>query len=141
MAALGSPGKGASAALAAAGIHADRDGLHLIPPAAMSDSVALHEECGQFLTKTRAFNELVNEFIEVMEARARLIEAEKLRAIGLANRVDAEAEARKRKQLELQALINEKKAELERLGAQHDSLVRVDAEQRGLIEKLTNNEA
>ena len=45
------------------------------------------------------------------------------------------------KQLELQALINEKKAELERLSAQHDSLTRVEAEQKALIEKLTNNEA
>ena len=40
-----------------------------------------------------------------------------------------------------QAMINEKKAELERLSAQHDSLTRVEAEQKALIEKLTNNEA
>ena len=50
-------------------------------------------------------------------------------------------QVRKRKQVELQAMINEKKAELERLNTQHDSLVRVDAEQKALIEKLTNNEA
>ena len=43
--------------------------------------------------------------------------------------------------MELQAMINEKKAELERLSAQHDSLTRVEAEQKALIEKLTNNEA
>ena len=44
-------------------------------------------------------------------------------------------------QLELQAMINEKKAELERLNSQHESLQRVEAEQKALIEKLTNNEA
>ena len=70
-----------------------------------------------------------------------MIEAEKLKAIGLGNRIDSEQEVRKRKQVELQAMINEKKAELERLNTQHDSLVRVDAEQKALIEKLTNNEA
>lgn len=62
-------------------------------------------------------------------------------AAGLGDRADSEREARKLKQLELQALINEKKAELERLSAQHDSLTRVEAEQKALIEKLTNNEA
>lgn len=44
-------------------------------------------------------------------------------------------------QVELQAMIHEKKAELERLNAQHDSLQRVEADQKALIEKLTNNEA
>ena len=48
---------------------------------------------------------------------------------------------RKRKQVELQAIISEKKAELDRLNTQYDSLVRVDAEQKALIEKLTNNES
>jgi hypothetical protein len=43
--------------------------------------------------------------------------------------------------VELQAMIHEKKAELERLNAQHDSLQRVEADQKALIEKLTNNEA
>ena len=44
-------------------------------------------------------------------------------------------------QMELQAMINEKKAELERLNLQHESLQRVEADQKALIEKLTNNEA
>ena len=44
-------------------------------------------------------------------------------------------------QLELQAMLNEKRAELERLNTQHESLQRVEQEQKALIEKLTNNEA
>ena len=43
--------------------------------------------------------------------------------------------------MELQAMINEKKAELERLNLQFDSLQRVEADQKALIERLTNNEA
>ena len=93
------------------------------------------------MSKTKQFNEIVADFVTVMESRSKVIEAEKLKAIGLGNRVDSEQEVRKRKQLELQAMINEKKAELERLNAQQDSLVRVEAEQKALIEKLTNNEA
>jgi len=124
-----------------AGIHATRDGLHLLPPDQMQQSQQLQEECKEFLGKTKQFGEIVADFISVMESRSKVIEAEKLKAIGLGNRVDSEAEVRKRKQLELQAMINEKKAELERMNAQHDSLIRVEAEQKALIEKLTNNEA
>ena len=81
------------------------------------------------------------DFITVMEAKSKVIEAEKLKAIGIGNRVDSEREVRKRKQLEMQAMINEKKAELERLSTQHDSLTSVEMQQKALIEKLTNNEA
>ena len=128
-------------ALAEKGIHADRDGLHLMPPEQLQQSVALQEECKEFLSKTKQFNEIVADFITVMEGKSKVIEAEKLKAIGLGNRVDSEREVRKRKQLELQAMINEKKAELERLSAQHDSLTSVELQQKALIEKLTNNEA
>ena len=128
-------------ALAEKGIHADRDGLHLLPPEQLQQSVALQEECKEFLSKTKQFNEIVADFITVMEGKSKVIEAEKLKAIGLGNRVDSEREVRKRKQLELQAMINEKKAELERLSAQHDSLTSVELQQKALIEKLTNNEA
>ena len=130
-----------AAALAEKGIHADRDGLHLLPPEQLQSSVALQEECKEFLSKTKQFNEIVADFIGVMESKSKVIEAEKLKAIGLANRVDSEREVRKRKQLELQAMINEKKAELERLNSQHESLQRVEADQKALIEKLTNNES
>ena len=111
-------------ALAEKGIHADRDGLHLMPPEQLQQSVALQEECKEFLSKTKQFNEIVADFITVMEGKSKVIEAEKLKAIGLGNRVDSEREVRKRKQLELQAMINEKKAELERLNSQYESLQR-----------------
>ena len=123
------------------GIHADGDGLHLLPPDQLAQSQQLQSETKEFLEKTKAFNEIVADFITVMEGKSKVIEAEKLKAIGLGNRVTSEAEVRKRKQLEVQGLIAEKKAELDRLSAQHDSLTRVEAEQKALIEKLTNNEA
>jgi len=50
-------------------------------------------------------------------------------------------EVRKRRTAELQALINEKKAGLERLQLQYESLRKVDAEQKATIERLSNNEA
>merc|ERR1719504_286635 len=111
-----------------------------MPPDQLQGAMSLQEECKEFLAKTKQFNDIVGDFIDVMESKSKVIEAEKLRAIGIANRVDHEKEVRKRKQLELQAMINEKKAELERLNSQYESLQRVEAEQKALIEKLTNNE-
>lgn len=165
-------------ALADQGIHADRDGLHVMNPEVLNSATSMQEECKEFLSKTKQFNDIVGDFVEVMEGKSKVIETEKLRAIGLANRVDHEKEVRKRRQvcdcrllrtkkhttpcvslraaalltwwrvracacvqLELQAMINEKKAELERLNLQHESLQRVEADQKALIEKLTNNEA
>ena len=62
----------------------------------------MQEECKEFLAKTKQFNDIVGDFIDVMESKSKVIEAEKLRAIGLGNRVEHEKEVRKRKQLELQ---------------------------------------
>merc|ERR1711998_444406 len=115
----------AFAALQEQGIHADRDGLHVMPPEVLNNAVSLQEECKEFLSKTKQFNDIVGDFIEVMESKSKIIEAEKLRAIGLGNRVDHEKEVRKARKLELTAMINEKKAELERLNTQHESLLRV----------------
>jgi intraflagellar transport protein 20 len=92
----------AAAALAEQGIHADRNGLHLLPPEQAKEAATLQEECKEFLGKTQQFGEIIADFINVMESRAKIIEAEKLKAIGLGNRVDSEQETRKRKQLEMQ---------------------------------------
>ena len=89
----------ALAALAEQGIHADRDGLHVMPPEVLNNAISMQEECKEFLSKTKQFGDIVGDFIEVMESKSKIIEAEKLRAIGLANRVDHEKEVRKRKQV------------------------------------------
>jgi hypothetical protein len=86
-------------ALAEQGINADRDGLHVMPPEMLQGAVAMQEECKEFLSKTKQFNDIVGDFIEVMESKSKVIEAEKLRAIGYGNRVDHEKEVRKRKQV------------------------------------------
>ena len=72
-----------------------------------------------------------------MDGEAQKIERAKLKAIGQRN----EVEDRKRQQNELRSVIDEKHAMLERLRVEHQSLVKVEQEQRALIEKLSNNEA
>ena len=89
----------AASLLAEHGVHADRDGLHVMPPELLQGAVTMQEECKEFLSKTKQFNDIVGDFIDVMESKSKVIEAEKLRAIGFGNRVDHEKEVRKRKQV------------------------------------------
>ena len=66
-------------ALSERGIHADCDGLHLLPPDQLQQSAALQDECKEFLSKTKQFNEIVQDFITVMESKSKVIEGEKLK--------------------------------------------------------------
>ena len=129
------------ATLSEQGIHADRDGLHVVDPDQMQKSAALQQESKEFLGKTKQFQELVADFIQVMESRSQVIESEKLKAIGQRNRVESEQENRVRQKRLLMALLAEKEAELQRYDAQYESLRKVDQDQRTMIEKLSNNEA
>lgn len=127
--------------LDAQGLDVDRDGVHMLPQENIKEANALQEECREFMTKTGQFNSIVQDYISVVDVQAKNIEAEKKKAIGLRSRTESEAEVRKRKQREIKAQVMEKKAELERLKAQHDSLLKVEQNQKNLIERLSNNEA
>lgn len=119
----------------------DKDGIKLLAPDKLEQATGLKEDSFEFLSKTKQFHRIVSDFMLVMEAKQAAIDAQKLRTIGIGNRVLGQEEAIKRRQRELQATVNERKAELERLKAQRDSLARVDQDQRTLIERLQNNEA
>jgi len=101
----------------------------------------LRDECNGFGGKIKNFTESVQTFVQVLDAQAKLIESEKLKAIGQRNLVDSEVETRKQKLKQQTTLIRDREAELERLVVQVQSLEKVEAEQLALIEKLSNNEA
>ena len=61
--------------------------------------------------------------------------------LGSVGKMESESENRKILHNELRSVIDEKHAELERLRVEYDSLVKVEQEQKTLIEKLSNNEA
>eukprot|EP00960_Hanusia_phi_P044401 756620-Hanusia_phi.AAC.1 len=64
------------------------------------------------------FQETVQKLVEGMNRHALRIESAKLKALGQRNRVESEKESRKIRAAELQSLINEKRAHLERLQQQ-----------------------
>ncbi|KAI9011024.1 intraflagellar transport protein 20 [Gaertneriomyces semiglobifer] len=88
--------------------------LRILDPADFEASESLKEECKGFTTRLNNFNEVVQMFLQLMEEKAQQIEKEKLKAIGLRNKYDHEVENRKGKQLQLNSIINERQAELDR---------------------------
>jgi intraflagellar transport protein 20 len=91
-------------------------------------------------TEIELFSSDVHVLVEVLDAQAKKIEFEKLKAIGQRNAVESEIENRENKKKAMQAQINEKLSELERFNKQYQSLQQIESEQNALIERLSNNE-
>ena len=85
----------------------------------------LEAESRAFVQKVVEFTTAVHGVVDGLGAQAAVIEREKLKAIGQRNLVEAERETRRRKQREVQALVDEKLAELARLQTELDSLLLV----------------
>jgi intraflagellar transport protein 20 len=101
----------------------------------------LSEQCACFVSKIQNFSGTVETLVEVLEAQAAAIEKAKLRAIGVRNLVESEAENRTRKGKQLRAVIDERQRELHCLTKEYDSLAKVEAGQRAVLDKLTNNDS
>ncbi len=63
-----------------------------------------------------------------------------MKTLGKRNQLYDEIESRGKREQELRVLIREKKEELERLKHQSESLLKIEAEQKMTIEKLSNND-
>jgi intraflagellar transport protein 20 len=55
--------------------------------------------------------------------------------------VQNETEGRNRQKRTIQTVINEKRAELDRINVQLQSLERIESEQRSMIERFTNSQS
>mmetsp|Transcript_5881 Transcript_5881/g.13935 ORF Transcript_5881/g.13935 Transcript_5881/m.13935 type:complete len:131 (-) Transcript_5881:256-648(-) len=118
----------------------DDNRIRVMPKEKFVQTEQLEGQCKEFTKRINDFSATVQMLVEVLDGEAKKIEYEKLRAIGQRNRAEMEADARKRKQQQMQATIVEKTAEHERLLFQLTSLDRAEREQKTLIEKLSNNE-
>ncbi|KRX07369.1 hypothetical protein PPERSA_06984 [Pseudocohnilembus persalinus] len=104
------------------------------------ETEAIKNESMEFIKKVLNQDETITALTETLEVYAKKIEEEKLRAIGERNKVETEAENRKKKMLELNNYLNEKKTELERYKVEYQSLQKVVEDQKKLIDKLSNSE-
>uniref|UniRef100_A0A7S1NAM5 Intraflagellar transport protein 20 homolog n=1 Tax=Eutreptiella gymnastica TaxID=73025 RepID=A0A7S1NAM5_9EUGL len=111
--------------------------LRIYDPEKFSEAVDLQRCATQFNEKLQQFKDMIQNHMSVVQAQGRKIENEKLRAIGMRNKVEGEAEARKRKARDLQQAIKEKQIELDRYIAEYNSILKLEGEQKQLIDKLS----
>lgn len=94
-----------------------------------------------YVQKMDEFKAMVTQTMGTVEQLGQAIEKEKLRAIGSRNVVESESEARKRSLQEAQIRLREKQIELDRYIAEYNSLLKVEAEQKNVIQRLSLSSA
>ncbi|XP_038014038.1 intraflagellar transport protein 20 homolog isoform X4 [Motacilla alba alba] len=105
----------AQAALGAAGLHFDElNKLRVLEPEVAAQTAQLREQCRAFVDKTAEFQNIVGSLIELVDQLAKAVESEKMKAIGARNLLKSIAKQREAQEQQLQALIAEKKMQLER---------------------------
>jgi len=118
----------------------DNNQIRILASDKYTASEKLKGESNKFVSKIIQFNQLIKSVNELLDNHSKKIEKEKLKALGKRNQLYEEIESREKREQELKVLISEKKEELERLKFQHNSLIKIENEQRLVIEKLSNNE-
>lgn len=93
------------------------------------------------VAEVQEFSGSVHTIVEGMGRQAASIEHAKLKAIGQRNAGEALREQRSLRQEQLQSLLTEATAELARLTAEYESLQRIEAAQKDMMDKLGLNEA
>ncbi|XP_077995878.1 intraflagellar transport protein 20 homolog [Glandiceps talaboti] len=127
----------ADEALAKAGLHFDElNKVRVLEPEIAGQTTELKEECKDFVDKIAEFQKIVGSFIDVVDKVSKEVEREKMKAIGSRNLLKSIAKQREAQQQQLQALIAEKKTQLERYRMQHNALLKEEAEQSEFIEQF-----
>ncbi|KAI1903648.1 hypothetical protein AGOR_G00029360 [Albula goreensis] len=123
--------------LADAGLHFDDlNKLRVLDPDVSQKTTELKEECKEFVEKINQFQKIVGGLIELVDELAKEAETEKMKAIGARNLLKSVAKQREAQQMQLQALIAEKKMQLERYRIEHEALCKVEAEQNEFIDQF-----
>ncbi|KAG5836745.1 intraflagellar transport protein 20 homolog [Anguilla rostrata] len=123
--------------LAEACLHFDElNKLRVLEPEVAQKTTELKEECKEFVDKIGQFQKIVGDLIDLVDELAKEAETEKMKAIGARNLLKSVAKQRESQQQQLQALITEKKMQLERYRIEYDALSKVEAEQSEFIDQF-----
>ncbi|KAM4046441.1 intraflagellar transport protein 20 homolog isoform 1-T1 [Anomaloglossus baeobatrachus] len=123
--------------LSEAGFHFDElNKLRILDPDVSQQTTELKEECREFVEKIDDFQKIVGGLIELVDQLAKETENEKMKAIGARNLLKSIAKQREAQQQQLQALIAEKKMQLERYRIEYEALCKVEAEQNEFIDQF-----
>ena len=115
--------------------------IRILQPDNFRETEALQETCDGFTNKMTQFQSAVQTLVELLDSQTEKIEQYKLRAIGERNKAGLEADHRRRLQAELNAVLADKRGELDRLSFYFESLEKVEREQKAIIDRLRENDA
>ncbi|KAK9412472.1 intraflagellar transport protein 20 like [Crotalus adamanteus] len=123
--------------LGEAGLHFDElNKLRVLDPEVAQQTTELKEECRLFVDKIAEFKKIVGNLIELVDQLAKATENEKIKAIGARNLLKSIAKQREAQQQQLQALIAEKKTQLERYRVEYQTLCKIEADQNEFIDQF-----
>ena len=83
--------------------------LFILPPSEIAESEKLSEESMNFVKSTLAFEESSKLLVERLQSLARVVETQKLKALGQKSKLENIEEEKENKAKELQKIINDKK--------------------------------
>ncbi|GLC34616.1 hypothetical protein PLESTB_001242000 [Pleodorina starrii] len=122
------------------GVYFDEDfHVRILDVDKYNQSKSLQDNTNVFVNNIQNLQSLVEKYVSAIDQQVERLEAEKLKAIGLRNKVAALSEERRRKQKEQERMLAEKMEELERLQMEEQSLIKVKGEQEILVQKLTDS--
>jgi intraflagellar transport protein 20 len=113
--------------------------IRILDPVVYKKSEALQSESREFADKMATVMDVATGTLKQVAAAAASLEREKLKAIGMRNKVESQAEIRKQRAMELESLVAEKKQLLDRKLAEYQCLLNVEREQAALIERLSQS--
>jgi intraflagellar transport protein 20 len=99
-------------------------------------SKSFRDNCAVFDTRVDLLKEMAEEYARVFQKAANSVEAEKLRAIGIRNRVAALREEREASKTELDNLKAERQRTLDTLGEEAKSLQLIVDEQEAQLARI-----
>jgi hypothetical protein len=115
----------------------DVGSIRIYDPEKFTEAVNALQTQREYLNKMDAFKSVVTQTMSLVEQLAKAIELEKLRAIGMRSVAEREAETRRSARQEALVRVQEKQTELDRAVAEYNSLLRVEQEQRAVIQRLS----
>ncbi|XP_054618738.1 intraflagellar transport protein 20 homolog [Dunckerocampus dactyliophorus] len=114
----------------------DLNKLRALEPDVSQKTTELKEECKEFVNKIGQFQNKVGGLIQLVDELAKETETEKFKVIGARNLLKLVAKQREALQQQLQALIDEKKMQLERYCIECEALSKVESEQNEFINQF-----
>ena len=127
----------AGEALEKAGMHFDDlNRIRVLDEDTSTNAHQLRDSCGNFVSSVEEFAEIATSFVKIFDSVGTEVEKQKLEAIGSRNLLQTCAKQRENQISRLASLIREKQVEQERLQAQYNSLLQLEASQKDFIEQF-----